>query len=62
MDGSAGERGRRVRAAVIVACSAVVVIVLLHLLQPVARVLLLVFTGALFAVFVDAVASELARR
>jgi predicted PurR-regulated permease PerM len=62
MDGSAGERGRRVSTAAVVACAAAGVVIILHLLQPVARVLLLVFAGTLYAVFIDAVASALVRR
>jgi predicted PurR-regulated permease PerM len=62
MDERAGGQGRGIRAAAVVACATAGVVILLHLLQPVARVLLLVFAGALFAVFIDAVASALARR
>lgn len=54
--------GRGLRKAAIVGVGCVAAIVALHLLRPVANVLLLIFAGGLCAVFLDAVASALMKR
>jgi predicted PurR-regulated permease PerM len=54
--------GASLRNAAIVAVVCIAVVIGLHFLRPVARVLLLIFAGVLFAVLLDAVASAVARR
>jgi predicted PurR-regulated permease PerM len=56
-----GQRGP-LRRPGIVAVVCIAAVVGLHFLRPVAHVLLLIFAGALFAVFLDAVASALVKR
>lgn len=48
--------------AIVIAAVCIAAVIGLHFLRPVARVLLLIFAGALFAVFLDAVACAVVKR
>jgi len=57
-----GDARRRLRRFLIPAATGLVLLIGLHLLQPLARVLLVLFVAGLFGVFLDAAATGLARR
>ncbi len=62
MGESSTGREEPLRKIAVVATVVLAAVIGLHFFRPLARVLLLIFTGALFAVFLDAVASALQKR